>query len=91
MVRDGAAGGGIAGNAVFLKHIIKVLKMSEFVFISTGYITGFSGRLFFCSEDRVAQSNESNDEDTKLNQISVCNVHRHPSFLSSGGLSLRRG
>ena len=50
-----------------------------------------SGRLFLCSEDRVAQSNESNDEDTKLNQISVCNVHRHPSFLSSGGLSLRRG
>ena len=40
MVRDGAAGGGIAGNAVFLKHIIKALKTSEFIFISTGYIAG---------------------------------------------------
>lgn len=47
MVRDGAAGGGIAGNAVFLKHIIKVLKMSEFVFIYTGYITGSSGQAIF--------------------------------------------
>lgn len=40
MVRDGAAGGEIAGEAVFLKHIIKDIKTAEFVFISTGYITG---------------------------------------------------
>lgn len=62
MVRDGAAGGGIAGNAVFLKHIIKALKTSEFVFIYTGYITGSSGRLFFCSEDCVTQFYKSDDE-----------------------------
>ena len=50
-----------------------------------------SGRLFFSPKDRITQSYESDNEDTYLDQIRICNVHWQPSFLSSGGLPLRRG
>ena len=55
------------------------------------FTIGSSGRLFFSPKDRVTQSYESDNEDTYLDQIRICNVHWHPSFLSSGGLPLRRG
>ena len=46
------------------------------------FTIGGSGRLFFSPEDCITQSYESDNEDTYLDQIRICNVHWHrPPFL----------
>ena len=42
-----------------------------------------SGRLFFSPKDCIAQSYESDNEDTYLDQIRICNIHWHPLRLIS--------
>ena len=48
-------------------------------------------RLFFSPENLIYQTHKGDNEDTKLDQIRICNIHWHPSFLSFGGLPLRYG
>ena len=49
------------------------------------FTIGGSGRLFFSPEDCITQSYESDNEDTYLDQIRICNVHWHrPPFKLEG-------
>lgn len=55
-------------------------------YISQPFTIGSSGRLFSFPEDCITQSYESDNEDTYLDQIRICNKHWHrPPFYRPEG------
>ena len=76
-------------HSVFLLyyHLVMVIELRELL------CSGAIRRHQLGAKDLLTptSSYESDNEDTYLDQIRIGNVHWQPSFLSSGGLPLRRG